>query len=290
MNWVFAHLYVSGIIVAGLLLLGGAFVVQQRSPVSSSGTSETWGGVGGFAYLGSNNTGGQRERISTQELLQNQQPSYEYVLPPLSTQTDEPTEDIDWEALLQTLTTPLAGGTEVGGETTGAYSFIPQGLVSASTASSPKTPKQQALYEYGNRIGQEIKSFDEQHANATSLLKNAYEDRGNTQKADAAAKTGQDLIELGKRLEEDIDSVPQDARAMHLALANAYRTAGEKYVAKLYTKTDDEFLAAINTYNASVDEVIKRQLALITLFEVAEIRFSASDPGSVFMFQQSGGF
>lgn len=289
-HWLFAHVYISSLILAGLLLLGGVAIVTNRAPVAGSNTETTWGGAGGVAFLnaigaraGSGNT-----RVQTQQLLEQQAQNHNPItITPIDPTAPIETVGIEWEALLaQLVRPPGASTTPEGSGETGAYSFIPSGLISSIGQTKKRTAVQEALYQYGNTVGSYIQGFDALHANMLQVLKDAYEDRGNAEKVAFAIQIGADYVRLGKDI-ESIDDVPKTVQAAHMALAKAYQTSGDAMIAKLKTTNDDDFLTAVHTYNQSVEDFTKRYIALVTLFEVAEVQFGQDDPGKVFMFSAS---
>lgn len=290
MHWLAAHVYVSLLALAGLLLLAGAYIVRESGPSPTSDAAITWSGAGGSSYLGPNVSPETRPRISTEELLYGQNRVAEYsVLPVFSAVTGEDVGggaavNLDLEALLNQLAPPEGGTARMEGETgSDIYSFIPRGLISTTSTPVNRSDLQQSLFDYGNRAGAYIRAFDDAHTNMIQTLKNAYEDRSNPQKIAAAIKIGEDYQRLGENL-EGMGDIPPSVASMHSAIANAYKDAGKKMILKLQTKTDNEFLAAMNTYNESVLEFTRRYIALVTYFSAAGVQFSTTDPGSVFMF------
>lgn len=275
-------------------MLTGVIVVNGRAPLSATDAGGTWGGTGIslFSNIGGGRALVQTSRVRTEELLKGQvQNRTPYTILPVgdSGQSTSGTE-FNWEALMAQLVQPQGDTHQTTPESgLGLYSFIPSGLISVSNSEQERTEAQEALFEYGNNVGSFIRAFDDSHANMLQVLKDAYQDRGNAQKVQAAARIGQDYIHLGEEL-ESMDAIPAEVGGMHAALAKAYKTAGQNLIAKLQTKSDQEFLTAVNTYNASVDQFQKSYIALVTLFEVAEVQFSQYDPGSVFMFQTTSGF
>ncbi len=295
MHWIFAHLYVTGLVIAGLLLLTGVIVVNGRAPLGATDSTGTWGGTGVslFTNITSKRAPSPQPRVRTEDLLKGQgQDRAPYTVLPVGTSAStEIKVDFNWEALMAQLVKPQGNSTpETQSENSaGIYSFIPSGLISTAEPTQERDEQQDALFEYGNTVGSVILGFDEGHANMLQVLKDAYQDRGNAEKIRAAMRIGQDYIRLGNEL-ESLDNIPEAAAGMHRALANAYKTAGQKLIEKLQTSSDIEFLAAVNTYNASVDQFQKSFVALVVLFEVAEVQFSQYDPGSVFMFQTTSTF
>lgn len=162
------------------------------------------------------------------------------------------------------------------------YTFIPRGLIAVETPPA-RTALQQELYAYGNRFGSEVRGFEDSHMDGIQILKDQAEDRGNSEKASAAIRYAEDLARLGKDLEE-LASVPTLAKSFHAKLAASYVETGTKLALIPKTKTDAEFLAAIETYNRSMDVFTNNYVALVQFFIAHGVSFSPSDPGSIFSF------
>ena len=292
MHWFAAHLYVTGLIVTGLLLLTGAVLVNSRAPISGVDAGGTWSGASISLFSGTNNkkVPTKTPRIRTEDLLKGQTQKSSYTTLPIGqseSQDSSPSGNFNWEALMAQLVQPHNGSTPATVDNTlGVYAFIPQGLISVREVTQERTETQEALFEYGNTVGSFILAFDDSHSNMLQTLKDAYQDRGNAQKVQAASQIGSDYIRLGEEL-GSIDTIPPEVGGLHQLLANAYKKSGQLLIAKLQAKDDRGFIAAINAYNASVDEFQKTYISLITLFEVAEVQFSNYDPGRIFMFQST---
>lgn len=295
-HWLAAHFYVAALAVVGTLVVGGVFLVHQRAAVDTT-SSITWGGAGGVALFGNSGNGGTtgNQRVPTADILRGQERPADYILP---TFTDEigmvPVETVEGaqrelKALLAQITDTGSAPAPVTNSGAEIYSFIPQGLISIDTGDVEYTDAQLALYDYGNIVGGHIRGFELSHQHMITTIKDAYEDRGNAAKVAAAEQIGTDYIHLGEDLSA-IDLVPDSVRGMHEALANSYKAAGEKHIAKFRTQNDEDFLKAVEAYNASAREFIRSYLALVTYFDIAGVRFRSSDPGSVFMFNAAAAF
>ncbi|TSC86990.1 MAG: hypothetical protein G01um10148_95 [Parcubacteria group bacterium Gr01-1014_8] len=293
MHWMVAHIYVTALVVVGLLLIAGTALVTSRTPVGSSQSETTWGGAGGIAFLNAigGRAGSSQGRIKTQQLLEQQAQDHTPVsiIPTDGSEISQGYADIEWQSLLTQLVRPKSTTDEVATEPDGTpslYSFIPSGLMSTTGSAKQRTPAQDELFEYGNSVGSYIQGFDDLHGNMIQVLKDAYEDRKDPEKIARAMQIGADYVQLGKELEE-MEVGPKVVRSAHLALAKAYQVAGSNMIAKMKTSSDEDFIAAVNTYNQSVEDFTKRYIALVTIFEVAEVQFSQDDPGKVFMFQSA---
>lgn len=300
MHWFAAHLYVTAMLAAGILLLSGAVVVNQRSPVTlraADPVPSTWGGAGNVGVFENPGTSAPVTRVRTEDLIKGQLPqNTQFSVIPIARSVGQETDEsvarqgepiADWSEVLEQLVEPQ-GGVEPSEVVSDIYSFIPRGLVSTDTQKT-RTEKQQRLFEYGNAVGSYVRGFDDLHPNLITVLKNAYEDRTDPEKKAAAEKIGKDYQQLGLDLLRQQD-VPAEVRPQHLKLAKAYNDAGKLLVQKLNAETNDELLETVEAYNASVTEHIKATIALVALFEVAEVAFGQSDPGSVFMFASAPSF
>jgi hypothetical protein len=284
MNWIVAHIYVVLIGIAGFALVASGFVLTAQVPTEPS-TTANWGRAGGFAFI--NTPSLQRVSQKNEQLEKTETGTYSVinVKSALESSQRSPLPQ-EWETLLSQLTSPHpeVGGSAVGEDSSeSVYSFIPQGMVSLSEPPPEKTPQQEELYEYGNRVGGLIQEFESSHADMLVVLKDAYADRSNTAKRIAAERIGEDYEKLGRDIAEI--TPPESASSMHTGIADAYQDAGKKMVLKLRTTTDEEFLAAMHTYNNSVLEFTNNFVALATHFSLSGVRFSSSDPGSVFTFR-----
>ena len=183
MEWARTHPYASALCAAGVLLVLGAYVVQQRAsqPVPTRATA--WGGTE-TPLLDPTYQPAQNESLDRESIMQRvkDNPPYTYIPPvtpatPAPT-TDEPDDFDSFVAMLMKGTSPKAPA-QSGGTSTllDAYAFIPRGLISTTTPSKKLTATQQALYDYGNDIGSTIESFEQQHRNSPQVLKEQAEDR-----------------------------------------------------------------------------------------------------------------
>lgn len=284
MNWLVAHAYVVFLGVAAFMIVTASAVINRdvATPAQNAG----WGRVGGFSLTNTNsqtNVGyTQPQQVVTAENLE----ATEYSVLPIRSALDTTIDSAlpeEWESLLSQLVAPEKTPERGEEETTGAYSFIPRGLISITEPVEQKTALQQELFDYGNRVGALIRAFDEAHVNMISQLKDAYADRGNTMKRETAERIGTDYETLGKEIESLAD-VPTAVKSMHLSIARAYQDAGKKMVTKLRAQSDEEFLAAMHAYNASALQFTNSFVALATYLSASGVKFSTSDAGSIFTF------
>ena len=298
-GWIHAHPYLAAAIgIVGLLLFSGVLFLQ-RTDVNPADSSGAWGGAGGLFFANLRAQAPYRPSAEDITYVQSAGHAVPFIpLPkkPQDTQQEGGEEEPDdIAALLALLTKPPSSSGGVGvEETSDAFAFIPQGLISTKTSNESRTVvvgQESSLHEYGNQIGTYIKDFEDTHRSGAQILKDHVEDRTNPQKIAALERLAFDMQEFGRSLVE-MDYVPSAASGMHKAYANAYRAIGFALEDVAKTTTDEAFVDTIATYNASVEELTKRFLMLVALFGANNITFSSSDPRSVFMFNAnvSAGF
>ncbi|OGG69133.1 hypothetical protein A3F27_03435 [Candidatus Kaiserbacteria bacterium RIFCSPHIGHO2_12_FULL_53_13] len=163
------------------------------------------------------------------------------------------------------------------------YSFIPRGLISITEPAAARNPAQQAIFDYGNRIGSHIQSFENVHRNMPQILKDFFDDRASQTKAEKVLSIARDYEKLAQQLANTGD-VPKEASALHAALAQGYGTVAEGLANLTKTQDDKGLVNAVLAYDASADEFVKNYVALSRFFGTYGVKFSGSDAGSVFMF------
>ncbi|HWO07735.1 MAG TPA: hypothetical protein VNM40_04120 [Candidatus Paceibacterota bacterium] len=278
-----AALYIAGAIAALVLVSTAAFTMLRTG---TSGGFDTWQSPGGFFSTG--------EPIAAQP---QEQDTYRgdgveslglIPLPPTS--TDEPQTFVsDLAELLTQLTQPQQT-TRAAEEdfVPSSYSFIPQGLVSVETP-RPRSAADQALFEYGNSLGSTLQAFADLHQNMPQILKDQAEDRTNSMKVAALKRLADDFSRLGDTIAA-MDGIPSEAIGAHQALAAAYRDVGAQLAKVPDAQGDDAFLAAINTYNGSAENLSRRLVEIADIFGSRNVGFTTSDPGSIFIFSGNTSF
>lgn len=295
MEWVRAHPYRSALLAAGMLLLLGIIIVERQIARPAKGPATAWGG--GATPLLNPTSYQPRNTEEGRSLMQSvtDGPPYTY-LPPAAPATSAPAQNqdsYDFEAFVAMLTKSSAtkpsssASAESGSSSLSAYAFIPRGLISTTSPNTGRTETQQVLYEYGNEIGSSIESFEQEHTNTPQLLKAQVEDRTNPEKAAAVVNLGRSFEGMGHNLLA-MDRVPPGMAAAHKALAESYIEIGKKLALIPKTTRDEDFIEAIQTYNASADTFTKRYIQMVSLFGAYGVTFSSSDPGRVFAFSPSG--
>lgn len=171
-----------------------------------------------------------------------------------------------------------------------AYSLLPRGLIS-TVMSKPdaRSPEEQALYDYGNAVGANIKVFEGAHKDSTAL-KNFFPDSGGFKSGDPVAvdavlTLASDYSQLGNTI-ANMDSVPESAKTLNAALAKSYSDVGSGLASIANTKADGDITQVILAYDNSAGIFIKNFVALAEFFSARGIKFSGSDPGSVFQFSR----
>ncbi len=291
--WLHKHPYLTTSIALASIILFALLIASARSGVSSSQQGTNWVGAGGVFFTGGRNLR-QAERQSAEQVIKNESPEtqlgYIPITPP-SADGFEGDDGGDLSKLLALISQSVSGNNSALATSSGesAFSLIPQGLISIETYGKKLTPEQEALHTYGNEAGAILQSYESMHPNASQPLKDHAEDRQNADKARLVEQLGFDMALLGREL-TSIEVVPAAIKAAHEAYATTYRIVGTNLTKVAGAKTDEEYLAAIEAYNQSVDSLSKRFFALVTLFGAHEVTFSQSETGSVFVFSQSFSF
>lgn len=282
MEWLRLHAYLATLTFACLLLVGGGYVLSRNTSVSS-GSDATWGSARGIFQAGNRIL---NPDAPTQMLPSGVDTEFSFTPPkPL----DALIEESDVNDLGSLLTQLTSGGSANTGLTTpDAYSFIPQGLVQLVSPQKKMTSEQRALYDYGNRVGATIQGFNALHLNLPAQMRDHAEDRGDSSKAAALARAGRDYQQLAKDLETS--NPPALIAASHAEYAKSYTNVGTNLIRISEATTDDTFLQAIYAYNASVEDLNKRFLILVNIFNASGVTFSSFDAGSIFVFSAAASF
>lgn len=278
------HPYLTAAIVA-ILVLAGIVIVFERThaPV---GQSNGWNGDTAIPLnpIASNSASSDSLRDFTPQLGTTSAP----FIPLGSTNSDGTLNDgFDMAAFIRSLTQPIAGSATIDTDISSSYAFIPRGLISTSTTKQ-RTKEQQALYDYGNEAGSFIETYQDTHQNAPQIMKAQFEDRQNSEKAQALRDIGTALTQVGKSLER-LDEVPGTLASAHTLLAKSYEDVGAKLSKIPDAQRDEDLVQAIQTYNAAADDLTKHYVALALLLSLSGVTFEAQDPGSVFTFTQGSG-
>lgn len=169
------------------------------------------------------------------------------------------------------------------------WDLIPSGLLSVTTHTPVRSAFQEALYEYGNAAGQVLESLDTNYGQRqVNIMKDFYSDRSSPQKQRVVIELASALKETGETL-ENLPSIPESALPLNTRLAHGYIDLGEKLELIPSATSDDALLAAINTYNSSVEEFIGTYSSIANLFSSAGVTFNQTEPGRMFVFTQQAG-
>lgn len=291
MNFFRTHPLIDASLGTGAILIVGALFVRTQlgAPVRPA-TDETWGGVSG-AYV---NTVSGMGRSLAQAAPTTPQGARDVGLIQLSTQNEigtgpqDTSDGFDLSAFAALLSNPHAPVAQADSSIdTSAYAFIPSGLVATTTLTKPRTALQDALYYYGNEVGDTIVSFENSHPDQPAILKNHAEQPGNPDTQAALKRLADDITHVGESI-DGIEPVPTQAKSAHVALVAAYKELGAKLATVSHTQGNDPLYDAIVAYDASADDFAKKFVTLALLFQAYGVTFSPGDGGSVFVFPSSG--
>lgn len=184
------------------------------------------------------------------------------------------------------------------------YPLTPRGLISTSIATRTRAPEEKALFDYGNELGSYIGAFEDAHQNTVSFLQDFFSSRGATplgepragveptpapppadggqSAAEAILRAARDYSRLGDTV-RGMSSVPEEIQPLHAALVQGYGEIGAGLSAIVATNSGN-LAEAVIAYNTSADKFIRNFVAFVDFFSARGIKFSASDPGSIFSF------
>lgn len=171
-----------------------------------------------------------------------------------------------------------------------ALAAVPQFALqfSGGAEAQVRTPQQEAIFAYGNKVGAIIKRYEAEHADGVQILGAQAEDRTSAPKAQALRNLGAAIAKIGTDMRA-IEDVPESAAVDHARLAESYETAGTLLARVADAQDDASFVSAVTTYSGSVGELSGAYTALATYFSLAGVHFSSTDGGSVFSFNGFGG-
>lgn len=288
-SWLHRHTYLAiTITIGGMVVLGTAIVIQ-RTDVNAANSSGAWGGAGGMFFGAIKNALPGGPSVEDVVRLQSPQDSYAAIpiYTPSSQDPEKPSGIDDIATLLAQLVqrVPVTASSSVTTPEPDTFSFIPQGLISTepSIVQKQRTPDQEKLFSYGNRVGTYIKGFEDTHFGSAQILKDHVEDRTNPDKIRALKILGTDMQRLGVDL-GNLADIPESVANPHRVYGNAYYAAGGNLLLIADTTTDEEFVNAITKYNAIIERLSSQFQLLTAIFGANEVTFSSSDPGNIFMF------
>lgn len=283
-NWMHRHPFLTTIMGVGALLIVILGIVTSRLGVQGAVSNTNWSGTNSI-FSGGLREATEAARLRAEDAVKRQSTDVELGNIAISNTPvgEEPATDIDFVQLLASLIQPKSATGTVQVDVSSAFSFIPQGLVAAGMPETKRTAEQEVLHSYGNEVGTLVQGFEASHTNSIPTLKDHAEDRGNADKAKLVNNLGYDIAAFGRDLSQ-MQNVPPAAAAAHSALATTYRLVGTNLTKIAETKTDEQFLDAINTYNASVESLSKRFFVLVSIFTANNVNFTSGEAGSIFMF------
>lgn len=290
MVWLKEHLILSAILVGMLMISTGLVMVNGGDTLNKTDSTSSWSGLGTVFNLQSEQT--NRTNISSpEELIGTIQPKNPLIFGEIMFPNQEATpSSLEYEvddigALLSSITPNVSsiGYTESVDTLQDIYSFLPRGLMSLTPPTKERTPQQQALYIYGNTIGDYVESYENSNDAQIQVLVDFLEDPANPSKKAAAESVAAGLAKVGNSMNE-LETVPPEVNELHKALARGYVDLSTRISAIFKANSDEDRLQAINAYNARADSFAKTYVSLVTLFSVSGVDFSNNDPGRVFSF------
>ncbi|HXK39038.1 MAG TPA: hypothetical protein VJ043_03030 [Candidatus Paceibacterota bacterium] len=306
MQWLRARLLLVLLAIAGIIVLFASFLATREPQIKTGPASASnWSGEDIFAKPSSAfGAGTSPIDAATQDDSQGFAPagtddrvfSYPYPNPfsgaseQIAAQTGADIAEGSPPAQSASAEAEKTADTGINSFFNNAYSLLPRGLISVSIPKpETRTSEEQALYDYGNAVGANIKEFESTHKNNTAL-KNFFPEQGGYSSGDSSAVNAvillaSDYSQLGKTI-ASIGSVPEGVQALHLALAKSYVEVGGGLAVIASTKAGGDIIPAILAYDNSAGIFIKNFVALAEFFSARGIKFSAGDPGSVFRFSR----
>lgn len=289
MDWLRKHPLLDAVVSAGAVLIVGAlFVRTQLAPPVHTASDTTWGSGNGIIASPVSDP----HASLSQDTYQGPGPTAKDVgLIQFASQNEigtgpvDESEGFDLASFAAMLSNPAIKPSTADAPTSGAYDFIPSGLIATTTLSTTRTSKQDMLYIYGNEVGDAITSFEGLHPNQPAVLKNHAEQPGDPDAQAALKALGDDFAHLGDSISGI--SAPAQAAAAHKALAAAYKSLGTR-LSDVSRSSGDGLYDAIVAYDAAADDFAKKFVTLALIFQAYGITFSPGDGGSVFVFPSSG--
>lgn len=303
MEWINNHPYRASLIGAGIaLIIGGIIVIEHAQTVAPKGVT-TWAtdNTGQFSIPNvvssvqqqsqNNQSTSIIDRALNNEPAPNYTPSVTQT-PPAAQQVIADSSNFDFNSFLATLTqaassTQTKKTASTSTDTFNPYMFIPQGMISTTTAyTQQRTPDQDALYQYGNEAGSYIQSYEKFHTDTTNILQDQINDRNNPDKIAAVEKIGADLAAVGTQMSQ-MTEIPPQVQSAHDALVASYQEIGKDLALVPQASYDTDFANAIKKYDAAADTFTRHFVSLALIFSINGVKFGPGDPGSVFTFTQS---
>jgi len=306
MKWVSTHPLRASFFLLLIIFLLGALLTWDKFQTTTL-TENTWSGFGG-TNLSSDRFGSIRtpEELTEQELValleEGEQVSFASLTPTRtlfkSTSASTNSTPLEFgmgelETFFSTLNAdiriPAAESFFEDSENSSSlsfadiYAFVPATIAQAKPQQSKMTLPQRELYSFGNEAGSFIETYSDAWGDQAQILQRFINDRGDAQKQARVRALSSSLARLGTNI-ESISYVPTNAQSARRKLSTGYKELGALLRKVGDARTDEELLSAMIEYNARADSFVEDYISVVTLFSVAEIKFSQSDPGRVFTF------
>lgn len=295
----FSHPYILTLLGSALVVLVGVvFVLSHGSAAVGQAQPSAWGGLSGIPSEGAANypapAPGSSNAPQPEQTMATSESDITLTNTIQMLGSDQSARDAaasDLDALLAQITssaTPALSAHVSASSSDSliadAYALIPTGLVATTSMSQAKLTKtQSALYQYGNDAGSIIQTYEYTHQNVAEILKDQASDRTDPDKSAAVQAIGKALTSVGSSLLK-LQDVPAVIAPYNDALGKSYQEIGGKLALVAEAQTDDQFLSAVQTYDAAEDTFSKNYVALATYLSAAGVTFSPDDSGSVFSF------
>lgn len=287
-----AYVFLTALGIAGILFLLNSS--PQKKETTSAQIITAWGGRGeqSVAYKDlspvSAKEDGEQER--------NVWLSFPYQIPSATANSDN--ENLKQQIIPSPSTSFLEQNKQISSTRNNsffehAYSFIPTGFISTSISQTPaktRTPavptgrqEEKSYFDYGNALGLEIRAFDNSHKETTAILDAFFKDYKNQSKVAALLAVARDYERLASDLSA-VAIVPGELSEMHSSLVGGYRAISVGLSQLTNAGNDQEMATAALAYNASADIFTRKFVSLADFFSSRGIKFSPSDPGNIFQF------
>ncbi len=283
------HPITAAIVAAVVLVVIGIYFVEKQRPAVPGESGRSWDGITGYL-----DPVPRDSRTPTPEpgYVAEAQNSGETVVIPKTSPSSPRAQAIPesasegFDTLLAEIRRDMSrsgGSTSTVSALEEAFSFVPEVTVTIP-AGTTRTPEQQSLYEYGNKIGAAIKAFALGHTHMVETLTAQTLDRTSPQKNAAVRTLGAEYVQLGAEISA-IKDVPPSIKIAHDSIAGAYTKLGTA-LSKVPDATDDQtFVASLTAYNNTADGLTNSIVSMSTLLSLKDVTFATSDSGAVFSFQ-----
>jgi hypothetical protein len=285
-----ARVVVIALIATAILLFAAAYMVMSRpANTAAEGKTESWGfNVPPPGNYLSDTTNDQGPAVQMNETVP--EPIDFSVFEPRTVSensTNEPAIKNSAGTEAETPHTVTNANTQKSTEDKGfldnMYSLLTSfGRPSSGTVTPARSATQEALYTYGNRAGTLIQRVESKTKTHTDALVAFFEEKTDANRENILEMSGA-FEDLSVDLQE-MDAVPQQVAAAHEDLASGYEHIAENLRNIAETEDDEALLAAVEQYNADADVFAAAFVSVVTTFSAYDVTFTATDPGSLFVF------